>query len=144
MCDCKEDRIVAFGLSWKNIVSSFVGPSLIALIIGGFASWGIVQATVIDQKHTNAKMYTIEEKVDQEAKRNNIQDVTISQVQEKTSNLESTLNRIENNMGALTRDLKDFMQDMPKEIRSLTKEISEVNKVVAVLKDRDAREVNKK
>lgn len=126
--------------SWfvKYIIPTFT-PTIVSLFIGISISYATIQ--INSEKHIFAEkeLTNISSRIDQETKRNNIQDVAVSKLQEKTSNLELTLSRIENSLGLLTIDLKDFMKDIPKEMKNIRKEVADINQSVAVLKDRNNR-----
>lgn len=119
---------------FTQYITPYVAPIIVSFIIGSSSAYGMIKLNTYTQ-------YQNKETIQQEVKRNNIQDVNISRLQEKTSNWELILHRIEDNQLMLTVDLKEFMKNVPKEIRRLTKEISETNKIVAVLKDREERNI---
>jgi len=136
---CAEDKSFI-----SKFITPYLAPIIVAFIVSSVSAWSMVKINANDNEHAVKQIINVEQRVEQEAKRNNIQDVTIAKVQEKQLNQDLTLSRIENTLSSLNIDLKEFMQNIPKEMKSLTKEISEINKSVAILNDREERkkEVN--
>ncbi len=125
---------------FSKLVLPRLGEIMVLFVVCSITAWGASIINTNDQQHSVEKITSIERRVDQEQKRNNIQDVTLGRVQERQTNQELTLNRIENTLSLLTGDLKEFMKAVPKEMKSMRKEMSDVNKTMAVLKDRDERD----
>jgi len=154
--DCIED-----GTSWykkelsaEKVIPALVSTVLAALLIGGITYYGFLEgfaeASIEKHKSLESKITAVNcalddkikdtvKSVDQETKRNNIQDINIAKNSEKLANVQLSLNRIENTLGILTGDLKEFMKETPKEMRSMRKEITDLGKSVAILRDRDER-----
>jgi peptidoglycan hydrolase CwlO-like protein len=131
--------------TWRaKYISPILIPLIVAFIIGAINYYSIANVSREKMNAMTLKLSTNCKDISKEIERNNQQDATLTQLKEKVSNQRVALDRIEASIDKLSDYQQSMTKEMLGEIRNISQEIGTIKTFVAVMKDREDRDLQNK